>query len=113
MGLELLLLPIEGADEPLTLSGNFLSCERDYDLFDEIDKLPSTLVPPNYKFYYPTSNAYGYGKLTKTLYGGKLTCVYVKDLLKCKPYPESHINRAIWAYLRELPPKARFALYWC
>ena len=113
MSLHLTLLPIGGINELITSIHNFLACERDNYLFERIMQIVASPVPPDFKGFYSTENCdYVYGNVTKDAYDTELTYVLVKDLLKLKPHPESQTNKAIWAYLKQLPPNGKIALYW-
>ncbi len=113
MSLHLTLLPISGINELITSIDNFLTCERDNYLFDQIMQIVSSPVPSDFNGFYSTEDCdYVYGNLTKDAYGTELTCVLVKDLIKLKPLRESQTNKAIWAYLKQLPPEGKIAFYW-
>ena len=112
MSLFLKLLPVEGINEAITSSGNFLNCERDNYLFEQIDQITASPVPRDFQSYFNTEEGYDFGALTNDAFGEELTCVCVKELLKCKPNSESQTNQAIWAYLKRLPPEGKIALYW-
>lgn len=113
MSLHLTLLPVGGINELITSIHNFLNCERDNHLFDQIMKIVSSPVPPDFKGFHSTDEAdYVYGNITKDAYGEELTYVNVKDLTNLKPNSESQTNKAIWAYLKQLPPEGKIALYW-
>jgi hypothetical protein len=113
MSLHLTLLPISGTNESITSRNNFLNCERDNFLFDRIDQMTASTVPPDFKGFYSTEDCdYVYGSITKDGFDTELTFVLVKELVKLKPHTESQTNKAIWAYLRQLSPEGKIALYW-
>ncbi len=112
MGLQLRLLPIEGIKEEIKGSGNFLNCEKDKVLFEQIEQINASTVPSDFQAYHDTEEGFVYGSLTKDAYGTELNYVFVKELLKFKPNSESQTNKAIWAYLKQLPPEGKIALYW-
>ncbi len=113
MSLHLTLLPIVGINELITSRTNFLTCERDNYLFEQIDQIISSPVPPDFKSFYSTEDCYyEYGSLTKDGFDEELNYIFVKELLKLKPLSESQTNKAIWAYLKQLPPEGKIALYW-
>ncbi len=112
MSLLLRLLPIEQNDEALTFSGNFFNCDKDYFLFEQLEQIPKSPVPPDFESFFDNENGYDYGVINKTPYGEELTYALIKDLLKCNPHAEAKTNQAIWAYLKQLPPQTKIALYW-
>lgn len=112
MSLFLRLLPIEDINESITNSGNFLNCEKDYHLFEQIDQLAASPVPRNFQTYFDKENGYVFGTVINDAFGEELNFVFVKDLLKCKPNSKSQTNRAIWSYLKQLPSEGKIALYW-
>ncbi len=96
MSLHLTLLPIGGIKELITSIHNFLTCERDNYLFDQIMQIVGSSVPPDFKGFYSTEDCdYIYDNVTKDAYDTELTYVYVKDLIKLKHEPESQTNKAI------------------
>ncbi len=113
MSLHLTLLPIGGTNELITSGNNFLTCERDNYLFEQIDQITASTVPPDFKGFYSTEDChYVYGSITKDGFDTELTFVLVKELVKLKPHMQSQTNKAIWAYLKQLPPERKIALYW-
>ena len=113
MGVRLTLLPIGGVNELITSLHNFLVCERDNWLFEEIDQIIATEVPPDFQGFYPAEDCdYFFGPVTIDGYGNKLTYVLVKELLKLKPLSDSQTNKAIWAYLKQLPREGKIVLFW-
>ena len=117
MSLDLRLLPFD-ADDLVSYSHTVLSCEQDYRLFDAIADLEKTkgrTVPPGFNSFVSRDEAYEdshYGRTTETPYGEPLQEVEVEVLLKIDA-PKDGINKAIWAYLAELPPRTKVALFWC
>ncbi len=56
-----------------------------------------------------------YGETTHDPYGSPLRYVFVVDLMKVREHEgvtDNARNRAIWAYLAELPGDTKVALYW-
>jgi len=56
-----------------------------------------------------------YGETLEDAYGHKVRWLYVKELLQWKNHAGVQRNqkhRAIWAYLEQLNPETRVALYW-
>ncbi|HQU86020.1 MAG TPA: hypothetical protein PKY59_23030 [Pyrinomonadaceae bacterium] len=113
MSLHLTLLPVGGINEQITSIHNFLNCERDIHLFEQIEQIIGSPVPKDFKGFHSTDDCdYSYGNLTKDAYGEELTYVFVKDLIKLRHHSESQTNKAIWAYLNQLPSDGKIALYW-
>lgn len=118
MGLDLLLLPFDADFSDLSFSHTILNCERRRDLFDAIQQtLRETPVPEHFRSY--VSQADGrdshYGITTETPYGESLGWVYAGDLRTFSEHPDvldNERNRAIWAYLAQLPFRTKVALYW-
>lgn len=113
MSLHLTLLPIGGTNQLITSRDNFLNCERDNYLFEQIDQIIASPVPADFKGFYSTEDCdYVYDSITKDGFDTELTFVLVKELLELKPDPNSQTNKATWAYLSQLPPEGKIALYW-
>lgn len=118
MGVDLRLLPFDCGMSGNEYSHTILSCERDYTLFDEIqliEKQRARVVPPSFSTFVSRDGAYEephYGNTQETPYGDPLREVEVEDLLKVKHYATRGVNNAIWAYLANLLPRTRVALYW-
>lgn len=114
MGLHLKLIPFERERGDYADSYTVLNCDKDYDLFNQIQQLPEFPVPPNFNSYYSVEedDIICYGVVKETPYGEELTYSFVKDLLRCKPSSDRQTNKAIWAYLKQLPPNTKVALYW-
>lgn len=56
-----------------------------------------------------------YGKTIKDPYGSDVKYITVRDLLPfrdCDGVMDNHQNRAVWAYLNELPKDTKIALFW-
>lgn len=115
MGLDLYLLPF---DEGSVFSHTLLSCERRRDLFEVImGRLSETPVPDTFYTYLSREDDQDshYGITTETPYGEPLGWVLASRLLEFAAHEgvrDNFTNRAIWAYLAELPSKTRVALYW-
>ncbi len=58
MSLQLRLLPIDGINEEIISSGNFLNCEKDYYLFEQIEQITASIVPRDFQGYYDTEEGY-------------------------------------------------------
>jgi hypothetical protein len=118
MSVDLTLLPFDGdSGESLSFSHTVLNVEGSYDLWDEIEKLPALQVPDGFNTHmaFGEDGEHCYGKTTETPYGKPLLYTTVNQLLKLRDQAYSvggTKNRAIWAYLSELPSKTKVALYW-
>lgn len=119
MGLDLKLLPI---DEYSNSSYTILECFRRPELFDAVLVLEDKVGRPvstNFMSYLSLSveneGYYFVGKTTTTPYGKPLKFVQVCDLLKFTAHDgvqDNWKNRAVWAYLSELPTTTKVAPYW-
>jgi hypothetical protein len=118
MGLDLTLLPFD-ADHGagFSFAHSVLQCARSRELFEAIQKLTETPVPAEFYSYLSREDdaAAHYGVTTTTPYGEQLGWVRVADLLAFAEHVEvigNHKNRAVWAYLGQLPGRTKVALYW-
>lgn len=116
MGLDLRVLPFDGDFPQLCFSHTVLGVDRCAALFEQIDALPSWPVPEGFASF--TGQADGiedtcYGDTTETPFGQR-TCYVFAGQLAAIPVPEraGYKTRATWAYLRELPPETKVAVYW-
>lgn len=116
MGLDLSLLPFDADHGDFAYSHTILNCDRDYKLFDAIQKVPQMKVPEGFTTYLSRDEKYEevhYGKTIETPYGEPLMFAEVESLLKHKKLVhQASVNRAVWAYLENLPPRTKVALYW-
>lgn len=120
MSLDLALLPFEGSEE-VPFSHSVLRTTMSYALGDELmemEKRRGRDVPVRFSSYLCRDEKYEeshYGNTQFTPYGERLKEVEVEDLLAFRDHELVQINprnRAVWAYLAELPPRTRIALYW-
>jgi hypothetical protein len=118
MGLDLRLLPFEGSKE-VPYSHSILSCGRDERVFEQIQNIQKNsglLVPDDFKTFVSTSDdtEAHYGETLGTPYGEDLFYVTVHELVTEVKLPEdTHFRtKAVWAYLKELPPDTKVALFW-
>jgi hypothetical protein len=116
MGIDLRLLPFDSDMGDLAFSHTVLECGRYYELHDEIRKLASARVP--LKFYSfsgrsPEFDDACYENTQEDPYGDPVKYVMAGDLVKIDLPPDPHCHlKAVWAYLRELMPDTKVALYW-
>lgn len=116
MSLDLSLLPFEHDGGDFGFSHSVLRLDGDRDLFDDILKIPQHPVPRKFNTYLCRDDEYEdthYGNTQETPYGEPLGWIYAKELLALRPGSFSgRLTRAAWAYLRELDPLTKVALYW-
>lgn len=124
MGLDLTLLPLDspvGMPTGMAFSHTVLGCCRRGDLFDDImrsEKKRGVEVEKGFASYLSRNKDYEdahYGETLETPYGEKLKHLSARDLVAFKNHADvrdNAKNRAIWAYLGELDPETRVALYW-
>lgn len=118
MGLDLTLLPIECDQDEWGYSHTVLNCERRSSLFEALLEIPAHPVPLKFHTYLSRDEKYEephYSDTQKTPYGDALQWVRVSDLMKFKNHEgvtDNTLNRAVWAYLGELKPEMKIALYW-
>lgn len=118
MGLDLTLLPFEADYGDWGFSHSVLNLERRGELLDEILELRAHPVPLNFGTFLCRDDAYEephYGNTQETPYGEPLQWVRVtslRDLSERRGVIDNCQNRAVWAYLKELPNDAKVALYW-
>lgn len=117
MGMDLRLLPQYGQN--VDFSHDILECDRDDKMFDIIrnaEKQNGRLVPRNgiYSFSSTDGNNTCYGKTIKTSYGEEMNSVQVRELQKVLMdfKTDSWRNKAIIAFLNELPDELEIWLYW-
>ncbi len=121
IGLDLQLLPIfSRMEDSIWYSHSVLELQRKIELFEkilEVEKKVGSFIPPNFDSYVSREKGKDshYGETTYTPYGDPVKYITVKDLLQFEYHEEvvdHFVNRAIWAYLRELPEKTKIALFW-
>lgn len=119
MGLDLQLLPVSNRlSSQDWFSHTVLDCERRRGLFEAIQELRGERVPETFHTYVSRDAEYEeshYGNTQTTSYDEPLKHVSVRELLFFASHEgvkDNPLNSAIWAYLSELPPEMRVALYW-
>jgi hypothetical protein len=116
MGLDLKLVVIEDCG-PCAYGPTVIDVWRRHELFDELMKIKDHPTPENFTTYLGRTDdgEYTYGKVTETPYGEHLTYVLAYELHQYRDHvgvTDNHYNRAAWAYLAQLPPETKIALYW-
>ena len=116
MSVDLRLLPFDCDRGDWAYSPTILELGGSYDLHDKIKKLRSMPVPKDFNSFCGRDEGYDgycYGKTSETSYGEPLEWVLAGELCAIKlPKDAPYIERAIWAYLKHLPPQTKVALYW-
>src|SRR5438876_287695 len=118
VAIDLTLLPFDHEAPGSAFSHTILGCNGGGTLYEQIDKLDADPVPLSFRSYLSRDDEWEeahYGETHETPYGAPLTCVSAKCLLRFRDQEEvagNAKNRAVWAYLAELPPETRVALFW-
>ena len=121
MGIDLMLLPMDVDYNDSAYAHTILEVQKRNDLWLLIDALPSEPVPPNFETLVsdegpPEWEFWVQGNTQVDGYNKPLACVGAKYLQALVGHPavqEEHVNRAVWAYLAQLPADTRIAIYWC
>lgn len=115
MGVDLTLLPLRLHD--YWLAHDILELARDRDFWPAFEELPQHPIPKPLSCYL-SSTAGGktcYGEVEENPYGYRLTYTTVADLMTLKDHEgvQGHWkNRAVWAYLAQMPTDWPVCLYW-
>lgn len=123
MGIDLTLLPIDCENDTGTwgYSHTVLSCERAGKLWGELymlEKRDGQPVPESFTTYLSRDDKYEephYGQTTKDAYGEPVRALPAKALMRYANHlgvKDQARNRAVWSYLKALPPETKVALYW-
>jgi hypothetical protein len=109
MGLDLTVLPNRYYDHPRLGDGyNRLAFWRDSELFDAIQKLPSSPLKPEQNFAFYKEEGLDYSKTDA--YGKPLQYVEAEQFANI--HSDNAWNEAVLAFLRSLPSKMSVVLYW-
>jgi len=120
MGMDLKLLP--QYSQTADFAHDVLSCGRDYDMFNIIKEAEKQKGKPVQETgiysYLGRRNIYEehcYSKTTETPYGKRINSVQAVQLKKALVNYEvsGWKNKAIIAFLNELPDELKVWLYWC
>lgn len=109
MGVDVRLLPLIGRD--FWAAHEILDLERCSHLWPQIRALPSEPIPQPFSFYQNE----GYGPRSEDGYGNPLRYVTAGALVTLADRPsvtDNWKNRAVWAYLAEMPPDWPIIIYW-
>lgn len=120
MGLDLTLMPFYANDPTCSLAHTMIDCERRRDLFDAIlpiEEKRGRDVPADFRTFRSREDDQDshYGLTIETPYGERLKYVRAIDLMPLASHEgvtDNPLNRAAWAYLKELPGTWPIALYW-
>ncbi len=121
MGLDLTLIPVDHESDGWGFGHTLLDLERRRDLFEEIqatEHYEGGAVPKYFATHISRDDKYEgphYGDTQETPYGKPLLRVSARSLLFHKHHEgvrDNARNRAVWAYLSELSPGTKIALYW-
>lgn len=113
MGVDVTFLPLDCDRVNLTYSHTLLPLDRRYDVQEEIRKLDPRLLGKEMTSYLANKNdGICYGDFKEDCYGEVLTYLTAGELLLINKKIIEHKNKAIWAYLAELPSDTKVVLYW-
>lgn len=98
-----------------------LRLERARKLFKDISEFSEAkgvVVPGTFCSYFKNMNSAEpkWGKTLVDIYGRPIKTLTAGELMGFAGHPDvtdSFHNRAAWAYLSQLPPEVRVALWWC
>jgi hypothetical protein len=115
MGVDLKLLPVmlKGS----WLCHDMIEVSRDRDLWDDVTKLPQQPIPQAIGCYlgHGKDGETCYGDIEETPYGERITYTTAGDLMSLKDHEAVRWgwkNKAIWAYLAQMPEDWLICLYW-
>ena len=120
MGIDLTLLPMTADADGSAYGSTTLELDKQRELWPLIRSLHSEPVPPYFETLLSTEgpeewDACVEGNTQVDNYGNPLMCVLVEQLLSLADHSgvrATYTNRAVWAYLAQLPADMRVALYW-
>lgn len=116
MGVDLTLMPML-SEHSLDAAHDLIQLERRRELWDPIVALPQKPIPKPLACYVargPTGDP-AYGDEFETPYGEPITYTTAADLLTLKDHEgvqDNWQNRAVWAYLAQMPATYPIALWW-
>ena len=114
MGVDVTFLPIEHESEDLCYSHTLLPLWRRRELWPLLDDLLPKNLDRAISCYVGRDDdgELCYGELLEDCYGRPLTYLTVAQLLTVDRSLVNDGNKAIWAYLGELPPETKIVIYW-
>jgi hypothetical protein len=116
MGVDLTLMPLLG--KSVWCAHEMLGLERRRELWDKVAELPQQQIPNAVCCYVARDKTSGqprYGDAEITPHGDKITYTTAADLLTLKDdesIQDNWKNKAIWAYLAQMPPDWPIVLWW-
>ena len=115
MGVDLTLLPLIAED--FWAAHDLLRVERRRELWPSITALPTLPIPEPLSCYVAQleNGECGYGRLAKDPYGSLLEYTTAGALLTLASHESVNDcweNRAVWAYLAQMPSEWKIVLYW-
>jgi len=121
MPIRLKLLPIFGGIRDFNnYSHSIIECAERSELAGEIESVArekGKIVPNDFTSYLSRDDNYEephYGKTLEDCYGSPLRYLDVKELLQFSDHKyvlDNYKNRAVWAYLKELPEDTKIVVY--
>lgn len=118
MSLDLTLIPVEHDDGRWGYGHTVLRMDAANYIHDLIERfnLRETDPPDKFNTYLSRDDKYEephYGETNEDPYGEPLRCVRAGDLGALVLHENvTARDRAVWAYIRQLPPETKIALYW-
>ena len=126
MGVDLLLMPFKSYNDingrTIGFGYTCLEVVRNSDMWREIRALENQPVPERFLTHfgptYPDEPDYWDRDFQTSVdaYDKPLRWVFAGALASLRDYrniPKESQDRAVWAYLEQLPPDYKVALYWC
>lgn len=115
MGVELRLAPLMTRD--YWVSHEMIDVGTSYDLWDAINILPQIDIPKPLICFFARDEQgeHVYGEIVETPYGNRMKFVTASDLLTLSDHEhvqDNWRNKAVWAYLAEMPHDWPIVLYW-
>jgi hypothetical protein len=119
MAMDLDLLPVEADEGRWGFSHTVLRCDNGRGLKYLIDSMKPLMndVPDDFTTYrsHTEDGQTVYGNTQVDSRGDQVRCLRVSQLLELEHTESVQIserNRAVWAYLKQLNPRIKVALYW-
>ena len=115
MGVDLTLLPLLNKD--FWAAHDMLQLNRRSELWPEFRGMKKSPIPKPLSCHLASGEdgESRYGELEDDPYGDRLAWVTVRDLLPLREHEaikDDWQNRAVWAYLAEMPEDWQIVLYW-
>jgi hypothetical protein len=88
-----------------------LRLDRDYNLFDQFVVLTREPIPTDIKVDWYSDD--GVQRIKEDAYGNLLRFVRAGEFNKIELKKTSQWNKAVFSFLRQIPPDTPVVLYWC